>query len=69
MAAVVSLSLLTVLATAALALFEPLLHPKHLSVRIYWIAPLAGALILLFTGQITFSRAPVGKYAVTLFFK
>ncbi len=63
MAAVVSLSLLTVLATAALALFEPLLHPKHLSVRIYWIAPLAGALILLFTGQITFSRALDGLLA------
>ncbi|MBQ8342395.1 MAG: hypothetical protein IJX39_06365 [Clostridia bacterium] len=63
MAAVVSLSLLTVLATAALALFEPLLHPKHLSVRIYWVAPLAGALILLFTGQISVSRAVDGLLA------
>ncbi|MBR6726920.1 MAG: hypothetical protein IKM08_01895 [Clostridia bacterium] len=63
MTAVVSLSLLTVLATAALALFEPLLHPKHLSVRIYWVAPLAGALILLFTGQISFSRVMDGLLA------
>ena len=31
----------------ALALTEHRLHPKHLSVRIFWAAPLAGALLLL----------------------
>ena len=63
MTAVIVLSLITVLATAALALFEPLLHPKHLSARIYWIAPLAGALILIFSGQISFSRVMDGLLA------
>lgn len=63
MAVVVSLSLLTVLATAALALFEPLLHPKHLSARIYWIAPLAGALILIFARCISVERVLDGLLA------
>ena len=63
MTAVITLSLITVLATAALALFEPLLHPKHLSARIYWTAPLAGALILLFARLISFPRVLDGLLA------
>ena len=47
MVAVISISLVTLIATALLALFEPLLHPKHTAVRIYWVAPLAGALLLV----------------------
>ena len=63
MTAVIILSLITVLATAALALFEPYLHPKHLSARIYWTAPLAGALILLLARLISFSRVADGLLA------
>ena len=63
MAAVVIISLVTVLATAALALFEPLLHPKHLSWRIYWIAPLIGALVLIIGGWIPPGEAYAGLTA------
>ena len=60
MVTVIIISLITVLATAALALFEPRLHPKHPSVRIYWMAPLAGAAILLLCGGITPAEAAAG---------
>ena len=63
MTAVIILSLVTVLATAALALFEPLLHPKHLSWRIYWVAPLIGALILILGNWIPLSEAYAGLTA------
>ncbi|MBR7181325.1 MAG: hypothetical protein IKD28_00910 [Clostridia bacterium] len=63
MAVVISISLLTVVATALLALFEPLLHPKHLSARIYWLAPFAGALILLCGGLISFGEVGAGLVA------
>ena len=63
MIAVIIISLITVLATAALALFEPRLHPKHASVRIYWMAPLVGAAILLLCGRITPAEAVTGLLA------
>ena len=63
MAAVISIFFLTVVATALLALFEPLLHPKHLSARIYWLAPFAGALILLCGGMISFGEVGAGLVA------
>ena len=63
MAAVVTISILTVLATALLALFESRLHPKHPAVRIYWVAPLTGALLLLLCGGITPAQALDGLLA------
>ena len=63
MTAVVSICVLTVLSTMGLALFEHRLHPKHLSVRIYWIAPLAGALLLLLGGFLPIGEAAAGLLA------
>ena len=63
MTAVVCISALTVLSTMGLALFEHRLHPKHLSVRIYWVAPLLGALILLVGGWLPAREAVSGLLA------
>ena len=63
MTAVVCICVLTVLSTMGLALFEHRLHPKHLSVRIYWVAPLLGALILLFGGWMPIGEAVEGLLA------
>lgn len=63
MAAVIIISLLTVLATAALALFEPRLHPAHPSVRIYWVAPLVGAFLLIIGGWMPVGEALSGLLA------
>lgn len=63
MVAVIIISLLTVLATAALALFEPCLHPAHPAVRIYWVAPLFGALLLVLGGWMPVGEALAGLLA------
>lgn len=63
MATVIIVSLLTVLATAAMALLEPRLHPRHPSVRLYWIAPLLGALLLLMGGWLPVHEALSGLLA------
>ena len=63
MTAVISISLITVIATALLALFEPLLHPKHTAVRIYWVAPLAGALLLVCSTTLSFAEVWAGLTA------
>ena len=63
MTAVVCISVLTVLSTMGLALFEHRLHPKHLSVRIYWVAPLLGALLLLIGGWLPVRDALSGLLA------
>ena len=63
MVAVIVISLITVLATAALALFEPKLHPGHPSMRIYWAAPLFGALVLIFGGWMPLGEAFSGLLA------
>ena len=63
MVAVIVISLITVLATAALALFEPRLHPGHPSARIYWAAPLFGALVLIFGGWLPIGEAFSGLLA------
>ena len=63
MAAVITISLLTVLATAAMALFEPRLHPKHPNLRLYWIAPLLGAFLLLIGGWMPVGEALSGLLA------
>lgn len=63
MTAVVCISVLTVLSTMGLALFEHRLHPKHLSVRIYWTAPLLGAAILLIGGWLPAREAVSGLLA------
>ena len=47
MALTVSVCCLSVLGMIALALSEHRLHPKHPSVRIFWAAPLVGALLLV----------------------
>ncbi|MBE6702811.1 MAG: hypothetical protein E7585_05315 [Ruminococcaceae bacterium] len=60
MTAVIVISLVTVFATAATALFEPAFHPKHLSWRLYWVAPLVGALILIIGGWIPIGEAYAG---------
>ncbi|MBE6690604.1 MAG: hypothetical protein E7590_04915 [Ruminococcaceae bacterium] len=63
MTAVIIISLVTVLATAALALLEPMLHARHPSWRIYWIAPLVGALILIVGKWIPLGEAYAGLTA------
>ncbi len=47
MVAVLSIFGVSVIGMLALALTEHKIHPKHLSVRIFWVAPLVGALLLL----------------------
>jgi len=49
----------------ALVLFEPRLHPHHTAVRIFWLAPLAGALILFASGQISGRAIVAGLTADT----
>ena len=49
----------------ALALGEHKLHPKHLSVRIFWLAPLFGALLMLALGILTPARVWAGLTADT----
>lgn len=63
MVATVVISLITVLATAALALFEPALHPRHPSRRIYWAAPLVGAIVLMLGRWIPVREAYAGLTA------
>ena len=63
MTAVVCICVLTVLFTMGLALFEHRLHPRHPSVRIYWAAPLLGALILLVGGWMPIGEAVEGLLA------
>ncbi len=46
-----------------LALFEHKLHPNHLSARLYWVAPLAGALILIGGGALSLREALDGLLA------
>ena len=65
MAEVVSVSCGAVASMLALALTEHKLHPKHLSVRIFWIAPLLGALLLILLGDLELSRVWAGLTADT----
>ena len=51
MAEVVCVSCGAVASMLTLALTEHRLHPKHLSVRIFWLAPLLGALLLILLGK------------------
>ncbi len=53
MYAVVSIAAVSVIGMLILALTEHRLHPKHLSVRIFWAAPMAGALALILIGKLT----------------
>lgn len=50
MVTVVALSCTAVASMILLALSEHRLHPKHLSVRIFWVAPLLGAILLVLLG-------------------
>ena len=59
MIAVLTICFLSVAAMIALVLFEPRLHPHHTAVRIFWLAPLAGAIVLFACGLIS-GRAIVG---------
>ena len=52
MTEVVSISCGAVASMLVLALTEHKLHPKHLSVRIFWLAPLLGALLLMLLGDL-----------------
>ncbi len=63
MAEVISVSCGAVASMLALALTEHRLHPKHLSVRIFWIAPLLGALLLILLGDPELSRVWAGLTA------
>ena len=65
MAEVVSVSCGAVASMLALALTEHRLHPKHLSVRIFWIAPLLGALLLILLVDLELSRVWAGLTADT----
>ncbi len=47
MALTVCISLISVVGMITMALTEHRLHPKHPSVRIFWVAPLLGALLLV----------------------
>ena len=53
MTGTVCISLASVAGMIALALTEHRLHPKHLSVRIFWAAPLLGALLLVLCGTLS----------------
>ena len=65
MALVVSLSFGAVASMLALALTEHRLHPKHLSVRIFWIAPLFGAALVVLFSELTLSSVWAGLTADT----
>ena len=59
------ISLASVAGMLALALTEHNLHPKHPSVRMFWAAPLAGALLLILAGVLTPSEVLSGLTANT----
>ena len=63
MIAVIIISIIAVLSTTALALFEPRLHPRHPGVRIYWVAPLIGAILLVLMGSISLPEVASGLLA------
>lgn len=63
MIATVIISALSVLFMLVLALTEHKIHPRHSDARIFWIAPLAGALLLLFLGVLTPRDALAGLLA------
>ena len=65
MAEVVSVSFGAVASMLVLALTEHKLHPKHLSVRIFWLAPLIGALLLLLLGDLSPAYVLAGLTADT----
>ncbi len=48
-----------------LALTEHKLHPKHMSVRIFWVAPLCGALLLMLLGVLQPMQVLAGLTADT----
>ncbi len=54
---------LSVFGMLALALTEHRLHPKHASWRVFWMAPLAGAMLLILIGIITPADAIGGLLA------
>ena len=53
MAEAITVSCGAVASMLALALTEHRLHPRHLSVRIFWLAPLVGALLMLLLGVLS----------------
>ena len=59
MALTVIVSACSVALMLVLALTEQRLHPKHPSVRIFWLAPLCGALLLILCGVLL----PAGVWA------
>ena len=65
MTAVLIICILTVVAMIALVLFEPRLHPRHAAMRIFWIAPLLGALVLFLSGKISGRAIMAGLTADT----
>ncbi len=65
MTAVLIIFFVSVAGMLVLALTEHKLHPKHLSVRIFWAAPLAGALLLILIGILTPTQVLGGLTADT----
>lgn len=65
MTEVVAVSCGAVASMLALAMTEHKMHPKHLSVRIFWLAPLLGALLLVLLGDLSLSTVWAGLTADT----
>ena len=65
MTEVVAVSCGAVASMLALAMTEHKMHPKHMSVRIFWLAPLLGALLLVLLGDLSLSTVWAGLTADT----
>ena len=65
MVAVLIICALSVAGMIALVLFEPRLHPRHTSMRIFWLAPLLGALVLALSGLLPVTEIIAGLTADT----
>lgn len=63
MALTIGISCASVFGMIVLALTEHRLHPKHPSMRIFWAAPLAGALLLILCGILSPGEALQGLNA------
>lgn len=63
MTATLVISALSVFGMLALALSEHRLHPKHASWRVFWMAPMLGALLLILIGVISPTDALGGLLA------
>ena len=65
MTEVISLSCGAVASMLALALTEHRLHPRHLSVRIFWVAPLIGAVLMVLVSDLSLAAVWAGLTADT----